>query len=427
MAKKKVVHEKVIDKKVNLSSLLIALVLFAVAAFGYTTLSAADLDVLGIKFNISAEEITALFSGYIFAKDVVGLIFVLLCSIFSLVVMIKLIVMFFKLFGFFGKKDVEVMKKKLAKYAKSAFAALGMEITVLVIASYDNGALSQNAALLMILTGVLFFALYGLTRYYRWFVLEKRYWLDCLFEGLKDALFIACPIFLLTMIDGRFLGTFADDLYIMYGQVTAEYLSAKQFSIIFGNAATIVLMFLTLGLMRKTMKLMVFNNYKKSAYQVKGRYIALFVIAFLFAAFSPVIKTLATESFSTDVIAPALLSALVSALPYLFAMVGICIGSAINEKETAKVEYEDDETEENAETAATPETVETPVAENEEAPIAEIAATEENAAPTETAEEPVVEETPVAEEPVAEEEPNETKTVKTRKSPQRKKSTQNKE
>ncbi len=398
MPKKKVVHEQVIDKKVNLASLLIAIVLFGVAAFGYVTLGATDLDVLGVKFTISADEITALFSGYIFAKDVIGLIFVLLCSIFSLVVLIKLIIMFFKLIGFFGKKDVEVMKKKLSKFAKSAFGAMAMEITVLIIASYDNGALSQNAALLMILAGVLFFALYGLTRYYRWFVLEKRYWLDCLFEGLKDVLFIACPIFLLTMIDGRFLGTFADELYIMYGQVSTDYLSSKQFTVIFENAATIVLMFLTLGLMRKTMKLMAFNNYKKSAYQVKGKYIAMFVIAFLFAALKPVIAALASESFSTDIIAPALLSAVVAVLPYLFAMVGICIGSAINEKETAKVE-----TEENAETVET---------ENAETPTAEIAAAEE---PTETVETP------------ATEEPAETKTVKTRKSPQRKKSNQNNE
>ena len=382
MAKKKVAvkTEKVVDKRVNLVSLLIAVVLFAVAAFGYSTTGSADLDILGIKFATVAEQMTEMFEGYVFVRDVIGLVFVLICSIFQIIVLIKLIVQFFKLFGFFGKKDVNVMKKKLANYAKAVFSTIGLELTILIIASYDNGALSTNASTLMILTGVLFFVIYGLTRYYRWFVQEKRYWLDCLFEGLKDALFIAGPIFLLSLIDGRFLGTLGEDLFKAYGKLSTDFITISAISGIMNGVATIIYMFITLGLMRKVLKLMPFNNYKKSAYDTKGRYIALFVLSVLFSASMAVTASVNNGNISGDAIVPALLPALLTTLPYLLAMVGICVASGINEKETAKVEYveiDDGEDEDVEEAEEAPETEETEEATEVEAPVAEIATTEE--------------------------------------------------
>ncbi len=364
MAKKLVPAEKVVDKKVNLVSMLIAIVLFGVAAFGYTTTTAPDLDVLGVKFSISADEVTAMFSGYIFVRDIIGLVFVFICLLFQLVALIRLVIMFFKLFGFFGKKDVNVMKKKLSSFAKSAFGVMALEITVLLIASYDNGVFSQNATTLMVLAGVLFFALYALVRFYRWFVLEKRYWLDCLFEVLKDALFIACPIFLISLFDGRFLGVFGEKIFTMYGNLTSEFITMNAISDVISGATTIILMFMTHGLMRKTMKTMVFNNYKRSAYDIKGKYIALFVLSFLFAAGIGVISMVNGGNFNTDALVPELLSALLTSLPYLLAMVGICVGSAIEEQETAKramVEVEvpdEEETEASAEIATSEETEE---------------------------------------------------------------------
>ena len=382
MAKKKVAvkTEKVVDKRVNLVSLLIAVVLFAVAAFGYSTTGSADLDILGIKFATVAEQMTEMFEGYVFVRDVIGLVFVLICSIFQIIVLIKLIVQFFKLFGFFGKKDVNVMKKKLANYAKAVFSTIGLELTILIIASYDNGALSTNASTLMILTGVLFFVIYGLTRYYRWFVQEKRYWLDCLFEGLKDALFIAGPIFLLSLIDGRFLGTLGEDLFKAYGKLSTDFITISAISGIMNGVATIIYMFITLGLMRKVLKLMPFNNYKKSAYDTKGRYIALFVLSVLFSASMAVTASVNNGNISGDAIVPALLPALLTTLPYLLAMVGICVASGINEKETAKVEYveiDDGEDEDVEEAEEAPETEETEEATEVEAPVAEIATAEE--------------------------------------------------
>lgn len=382
MAKKKVAvkTEKVVDKRVNLVSLLIAVVLFAVAAFGYSTTGSADLDILGIKFATVAEQMTDMFEGYVFVRDVIGLVFVLICSIFQIIVLIKLIVQFFKLFGFLGKKDVNVMKKKLANYAKAVFSTIGLELTILIIASYDNGALSTNASTLMILAGVLFFVIYGLTRYYRWFVQEKRYWLDCLFEGLKDALFIAGPIFLLSLIDGRFLGTLGEDLFKAYGKLSTDFITISAISGIMNGVATIIYMFITLGLMRKVLKLMPFNNYKKSAYDTKGRYIALFVLSVLFSASMAVTASVNNGNISGDAIVPALLPALLTTLPYLFAMVGICVASGINEKETAKVEYievDDGEDEDVEEAEESPEAEETEEATEVEAPVAEIATTEE--------------------------------------------------
>lgn len=396
MAKKKVAvkTEKVVDKRVNLVSLAIAIVLFAVAAFGYSTTLNPELAILGIPFAIDATQITEMFEGYIFVRDVIGLVFVLICAIFQIIVLIKLIVQFCKLFGFFGKKDVEVMKKKLSNYAKAVFGTIGLELTILIIASYDNGVLSPNASTLMILTGVLFFALYGLTRYYRWFVQEKRYWLDCLFEGLKDALFIAGPIFLLSLIDGRFLGQFGEDLFKAYGNLGTDFITISAISGIMNGAATIIYMFITLGLMRKVLKLMAFNNYKKSAYDTKGRYIALFVLSVLFAASMAVTSSVNNGNISADAIVPALIPALLPTLPYLFAMFGICFASSINEKETAKVEYIEIDDGEDEETEATEEVaveeaeeeavVEAPVKESVEEPAVEIATTEEVAKPKRT-------------------------------------------
>ncbi len=368
MAKKLVPAEKVVDKKVNLVSMLIAIVLFGIAAFGYTATTAPDLDVLGVKFAISADEVTAMFEGYVFARDIVGLVFVFICLLMQLVALIRLVIMFFKLFGFLGKKDVNVMKKKLSKFGKSAFGVMALEITVLVIASYDNGVFSQNATTFMVLAGILFFALYALVRFYRWFVLEKRYWLDCLFEVLKDALFIACPIFLLSLFDARFLGTFGEKLFTMYGRLEAEFISKTAITEVISGAATIILMFMTHGLMRKTMKTMVFNNYKRSAYDIKGKYIALFVISFLFAAGIGAIPMINASGFNTDALVPMLLSALLTTLPYLLAMVGICVCSGVEEQETTKREMVEVEVpdEEPAEIAATEETEEETVAETAE-------------------------------------------------------------
>lgn len=377
MAKKRVAvtNEKVVDKRVNLVSLAIAIVLFAVAAFGYSTTLNPELEILGIAFAIDAEQITKMFEGYIFVRDIIGLVFVFICAIFQLIALIKLIVQFFKLFGFLGNKDVNVMKAKLANYAKAVFGTIGLELTILIIASYDNGALSPNASTLMILTGVLFFALYGLIRYYRWFVEEKRYWLDCLFEGLKDALFIAGPIFLLSLIDGRFLGQFGEDLFKAYGNLGTDFITVSAISGIVNGAATIIYMFITLGLMRKVLKLMAFNNYKKSAYDTKGRYIALFVLSVLFAASMAVTSSVNNGNISADAIVPALIPALLPTLPYLFAMIGICVASGINEKETAKVEYIEIDDGEDEETEATEEVAVEEVAVEE--PAVEIATTEE--------------------------------------------------
>ena len=392
MAKKKVAvkTEKVVDKKVNLVSLAIAVVLFAVAAFGYSTTLNPELAILGIPFAIDATQITKMFEGYVFVRDVIGFVFVLICAIFQIVVLIKLIVQFFKLFGFLGNKEVNAMKKKLANYAKAVFGTIGLELTILIIASYDNGVLSEGASTLMILTGVLFFVLYGLTRYYRWFVQEKRYWLDCLFEGLKDALFIAGPIFLLTLIDARFLGTLGEDLFKAYGMLSTDFITMSAISGIMNGVATIIYMFITLGLMRKVLKLMAFNNYKKSAYDTKGRYIALFVLSVLFGASMAITSSVNNGNISGDAIVPALIPALLAALPYLFAMVGICIASGINEKETAKVEYVEIDDGEDEIVEEAEETTEEEVAVEEPAPVVEEVAVVEEPAPV--AEEPATEE-----------------------------------
>lgn len=394
MAKKRVAvkTEKVVDTRVNLVSLAIAVVLFAVAAFGYSATLDPELAILGIPFAFDANQITGMFEGYVFVRDVIGLVFVIICAIFQIIALIKLIVQFFKLFGFLGKKDVNVMKAKLSKYAKAVFGTIGLELTILIIASYDNGVLSANASTLMILTGVLFFVLYGLTRYYRWFVCEKRYWLDCLFEGLKDVLFIAGPIFLLTLIDNRFLGTLGEDLFKAYGMLSTDFITISAVSGIINGVATIIYMFITLALMRKVLKLMPFNNYKKSAYDTKGRYITLFVFSVLFAVFAGIMGAFKNGTTDTAAIVPALIPALLTTLPYLFAMVGICVAGGINEKETAKVEYVeiDDGEEEDVEEAEEAEATE----EAEEVAVEEIAPTKEAAT-----EEPA----PVAEEPATEE------------------------
>lgn len=383
MAKKKVAvkTEKVVDKKVNLVSLAIAVVLFAVAAFGYSTTLNPELAILGIPFAIDATQITKMFEGYVFVRDVIGFVFVLICAIFQIIVLIKLIVQFFKLFGFLGNKEVNAMKKKLANYAKAVFGTIGLELTILIIASYDNGVLSPNASTLMILTGVLFFVLYGLTRYYRWFVQEKRYWLDCLFEGLKDALFIAGPIFLLTLIDARFLGTLGEDLFKAYGMLSTDFITMSAISGIMNGVATIIYMFITLGLMRKVLKLMAFNNYKKSAYDTKGRYIALFVLSVLFGASMAITSAVNNGNINGDAIVPALIPALLASLPYLFAMVGICIASGINEKETAKVEYVEIDDGEDEIVEEAEEATEEEVAVEEPAPVVEEVAVVEEPAP----------------------------------------------
>ena len=91
--------------------------------------------------------------------------------------------------------------------------------------------------------------------------------------------------------------------------------------------------FILTSLMRKTLRLLPFNNYKRSAYgKLKGGFIANFVIAVIMSILALIMGDLIAGTFDAANILPLALDLLLMVLPQLLAMVAVCVADSIEEE-----------------------------------------------------------------------------------------------
>lgn len=297
--------EKVYVKKINVACLLFALALVILSIYAYSTLS-SNLEVKGVDL----EYITDLTSDpdalgeYLSANTgvVLGFVVLLVATISSIVALINVIRLVVGWFGFIGKKDSRRMAKKLAKHAKLAFGTTGLILATEVILCTSNGVIAQNVKTLAIVTGILFAIAYLLVRYYRWFVVEKVSYKSYVFVLIRDAICIALPIIMFSFVS---LTAVKDGMNAM-NSFTSAASSQRRLADVMGNFTMALVDIFVLvgifGIVKKILKLMPFDNYKKRATQAaSGKYISLIIISLLLIASSAITTTVIKyEAFEID-------------------------------------------------------------------------------------------------------------------------------
>jgi hypothetical protein len=302
--------EMVYDKKVNIACLLFGLALVVLAIFAFSTFSSVDLNLIDLEYLtdvIEAQDTDALGEymssnmGSVYAFAVVAIVAAVV-SIVSFVNVIRLVVGWF---GFIGKKDSRRMAKKLSKHAKIAFGTSGLILATSVVFGTAYGKIAENVKTLAIIMAVAFVITYLLVRYYRWFVVEKVSYQNYLFVLLRDAICIALPIIIfcnfvsLTAIkDGM------DAMNSFVGAASSENNRrlAAALGKLFIALRDLFVLLGVFGVAKKIIKLMPFDNYRRTATKAaSGKYISLIIIPLIFIAVSAVTTTVITyEAFEID-------------------------------------------------------------------------------------------------------------------------------
>lgn len=334
MAKK----QKILVKGFGLISFVISIALFVLALFGNTVLNATDNNIFGVSMELVSSE------GYletVFNSEnpeintIFGIMFIFIQAIISVILLIKLIVMFFGIFGFIGKKDAKVVAKKLSKYTKNALGAVAIQIFAMLLYSADDGVIPESLSTLMIYAGVAFGVMYVLVRFYRWFIASKRPILDCVFDVIKDLVYVGALIILISFVDIAFLSNFKLIQTYFNIDVVDGVLTDAMISTIVGIAVSMFQFFVITSLMRKTLRLLPFNNYKRTCYgKLRGGYIAYFIITTIMSILSLIMGDLIAGAFDTANIVALILDVLVMILPQLLAMVAVCVAGLIEEEKT---------------------------------------------------------------------------------------------
>ena len=316
MAKRHHITDKVYDFKVNLGCLVLALILFVMAAYGFSLLS-GDLDIGGISIMLDnaedvLETLTESFESAPRMDLLFALIFIAACEIINLIVIINLIRMFLGWFGFIGKRDSRRMAVKLAKHAKIAFGSMGLIITELLFATLDEGVIPENIKTYFILVGVVLLLTYLLVRFYRWFVVERYYVTDFIFTLIKDLAFLALPILLFSMISKTVMGDLFDGFTKMVQTLswdTTNFLGMAVVAELFEALIGLIMFFYTISIVRKLMKFVPFNNYRKSySAKVNGRMVGMIILTALVVVSSGITSVaIATGTVDVSGIVDALL------------------------------------------------------------------------------------------------------------------------
>ncbi len=327
---KKVSHEKNVNKKVNLVCLLAALVLVVVAVFAYLT-AITSLDFAGVKTDISADEILNIFEA-IAEEDTTQIpkLFVLMLivaiSIMQIIALINVIRLVIGWFGFLGDKDSLKMAKKLSKHAKISFGVMATAISIHVLAACDNGKLDPSATGLFVVTGIMMLVCYLATRYYRYFVVEKRELTDWLFDVIRDVFYFAFPIFLFGYIGMTFVADFVGSFTILMNASQAVMLE-KGISAMMSSLIQFVTMLALLGIVKNTVKFMPFDNYKRAAWKrINGKYRTAVILPFVFTLMAAITLTfIKYESFNTDYVVSYLTSNLGLIIKLLVAAIAVSV------------------------------------------------------------------------------------------------------
>ena len=343
-------NEKIYDKKVNFSCLLIAIVLLALAAFacittfaefeilgfytgsltgtdhgsiGVVNLANIGLDLIDDEFEVLADAIEA------DPTIVVKMIFYVIVAIMQLVALIHVVSLALGLPGFLGKKDSRKVAKKLSKYAKSAFGIIASVFVIHMYTSFDNGKFSDDAKTLFVLTFIVAGVLYVATRYYRWFVVEKETYKYYTFVLIRDAIFVGLCIMIYSVfvnptVIGDFINAFANLIPATESQNSIMITNAVL--AIFDAFIDLVLFSFVIGVFKIALRFLPFDNYKKPAYKrAGGKFISITIISVLLLAARAVIATFLGNdgSFDSTMFTDTLLGNLDLAVKMLLLAIGI--------------------------------------------------------------------------------------------------------
>ncbi len=270
---KHVKHEKYVDKKVNLACLLIGLVLVIATIFVYST-TTGSLDFAGVATDISAEEITDILESLEDDAQQLGKLFMLIIVVYISVLQIIAIVNVIRLiigwFGFIGSKDSNKMAKKLVKHAKIAFGTMGIGVSVHVLAACDNGVFASGAAGAFVVTGLCVILSYLAVRYYKWFVVEKLALTDWLFTLIREVIYFVFPIFLFGFVGNKFFGTLTSTLSLLATGMSGAVVERGVKTLLLCFTEFFVVLAI-LGIVKKTIKFLPFDSYKKPAHKMINR------------------------------------------------------------------------------------------------------------------------------------------------------------
>ena len=339
MAKK----EKVIVKGFGLISFVIALALYVLFNFASGLLTAEGNSIFGFSFKFleeiakDPEIMEGMFDSESMGPHVIfGLMFILVEVILLIILAIKTLTLFIGLLGFIGKKDAKVVAKKLSNYTKSALAGVAIVIFGLLLFAADDGVLSKDFGSLTLYAGIAFAVMYILVRFYRWFIASKRPILDCVFDVVRDVIFVGSLIILISFVNVGFLGGFTKIQSYFNVELVEGVMRDEMIATIMSMCVGVFQFFIITSLMRKTLRLLPFNNYKRSVYgKLKGGYIAYFIITLIMGALSLVMGDLIAGTFDTANILSLVLDLLVMVLPQLLAMVAVIVAGSIEEENIA--------------------------------------------------------------------------------------------
>ena len=328
---------KIVVKSLNFVAFLISVALFALVLYGNSIINLPEHNIFGmdVAFVSDPTNLEAMFADFdaLEVKSIFGLFGIFIIAFLSVIILIKLIFNFFGVLGFLGNRDASVTAAKLSKFAKSTLGSLAVQITMLLIFSADDGVIAEPVSQFMLIVGVTFAVLYLLVRLYRWFISAKKPILDCLFDFLKDAIFVGSLIVLMSLTNMAFLDNVVR-LQIYQGVDTVDGIMADtSIRIIIGAITSFIKFLILTSLMRKTLRLLPFNNYKRDAYgKLRGGYIALFVLVLLLEICALIMPNIINNNFAgLDYLALAL-ELLLTVLPILLVMVAVCVAGLIEEK-----------------------------------------------------------------------------------------------
>lgn len=396
MAKKQK-REVVRIKWMGLACFGIAVALFALAIWGGNLITNANNNIFGytIEHFSNPDNIVAVFEDAITTR-IISFFMIMFICILTILVYLKTFFMFFNILGFIGRKDAYKTAKKFSKFVKRAFAAIGLEITSLLLFTLDDGAFTKDVTNFFTVVGVAFAILYLGVRAYRWLLVEKLPILDMVFIFVKDLIFLGCLVFMASLINTKLLSSIIilETLFNIpdSSALLAEMPYVQLLDLIIG----FILFFVVTSLIRNTLRRFTLNNYKKSAYKKHlGAYITLLIFVVIFEALKQILFPLINQTIADVDVVAVILKVLPTIIPYFAAILAVAFASAVKGGHVKEIKLYvpcaktnelafEPANEETVEETASEEVVEDAV--NEDAPVEE---TVEN-----TAEEPANEPAP---------------------------------
>lgn len=281
MAKKQK-PEKLYSKSINWGCRLIALILTILAIYAYgfligdITVGPIDLNNFDANMFSDMNEDTM----YVIPPLILSAILAIL-QVIALINVIRLVI---GTLTFLGKKESHKMAKKLAKHSKIAFAVVGTAIGVVSISSLDDGMLPEGATGLFVFSGIVAFLIYAAVRYYRWFVVEKKPYVDMIFPVVRDLAFFALPLIALAVVIGETpLGDAIKVFSMLMSGISSDFITMESVETLMLSILEIFMAFLAFAALKAAFKFIPFNNYKKpAASKIVGKFLGMLIYAILF-------------------------------------------------------------------------------------------------------------------------------------------------